>query len=146
MFMKNPLFQKCALLALLAALLLIPLAMIERTIDERKEISCRIAICSDSEYGWQDVESKWWNGCNGDDQGFWCTSTRRTGELWLPMQLGNLVVGTLAGLVAAWVLGDVYVAIAVVLAMLILKEKVSAGQWLGILMIAAGVATLSLTS
>jgi drug/metabolite transporter (DMT)-like permease len=30
--------------------------------------------------------------------------------------------------------------------MLILKEKVSAGQWLGILMIAAGVATLSLTS
>jgi inner membrane protein len=33
--MKNPLFQKCALLALLAALLLIPLAMIERTIDER---------------------------------------------------------------------------------------------------------------
>ncbi len=39
-----------------------------------------------------------------------------------------------------------YGAIAVVLAMLILKEKVSAGQWLGILMIAAGVATLSLTS
>jgi inner membrane protein len=33
--MKNPLFLKCALLALLAALLLIPLAMIERTIDER---------------------------------------------------------------------------------------------------------------
>jgi hypothetical protein len=63
----------------------------ERTIDERKEISTRIAICSDSEYGWQDVESKWWNGCNGDDQGFWCTSTRRTGELWLPMQLGDAV-------------------------------------------------------
>ena len=39
-----------------------------------------------------------------------------------------------------------YGAIAVVLAMLILKEKVSAGQWLGILMIATGVATLSLTS
>ncbi len=33
--MKNPLFLKCALLALLAALLLIPLAMIEHTIDER---------------------------------------------------------------------------------------------------------------
>jgi len=63
----------------------------ERTIDERKEISTRIAICSDSEYGWQDVESKWWNGCNGDDQGFWCTSTRRTGELWLPMQLADAV-------------------------------------------------------
>ena len=68
----------------------------ERTIDERKEISCRIAICSDSEYGGQDVESKWWNGCNGDDQGFWCTSTRRTGELWLPMQLGDAVQTDLA--------------------------------------------------
>lgn len=33
--MKNPLLLKCALLALIAALLLIPLAMIERTIDER---------------------------------------------------------------------------------------------------------------
>jgi inner membrane protein len=33
--MKNPLFLKCTLLALLAALLLIPLAMIEHTIDER---------------------------------------------------------------------------------------------------------------
>jgi inner membrane protein len=33
--MKNPLFLKCALLALLGAMLLIPLAMIERTIDER---------------------------------------------------------------------------------------------------------------
>ena len=33
--MKNPLFQKCALLALIGALLLIPLSMIERTIEER---------------------------------------------------------------------------------------------------------------
>jgi inner membrane protein len=33
--MKNPLFQKCALLALIGALLLIPLAMIENTIGER---------------------------------------------------------------------------------------------------------------
>ena len=33
--MKNPLFLKCALLALIGALLLIPLAMIEHTIDER---------------------------------------------------------------------------------------------------------------
>lgn len=33
--MKNPLFQKCALLALIGALLLIPLSMIESTINER---------------------------------------------------------------------------------------------------------------
>ena len=37
--------------------------------------------------------------------------------LWLPMQLGNLVVGTAAGLVVALVDGDVTVAIGVVLAM-----------------------------
>jgi hypothetical protein len=63
----------------------------ERTVDERKEISCRIAISSDSEYGWQDAETKFWNGMTGDAQGFWCTSTRRTGELWLPMQLADAV-------------------------------------------------------
>jgi undecaprenyl-diphosphatase len=37
--------------------------------------------------------------------------------LWLPMQLGNLVVGTAAGLVVAAVDGDITVAIGVVLAM-----------------------------
>jgi hypothetical protein len=63
----------------------------ERTVDERREISTRIAICSDSEFGWQDAETKFWNGMTGDDQGFWCTSTRRTGELWLPMQLADAV-------------------------------------------------------
>jgi hypothetical protein len=63
----------------------------ERTVDERREISCRIAICSDSEYGWQDAETKFWNGMDGDKPGFWCTFTRRTGELWLPMQLAEAV-------------------------------------------------------
>ena len=38
-----------------------------------------------------------------------------------------------------------YGAISVVLAMIFLKEKVSYGQWAGILMIAAGVATVSVT-
>ena len=37
--------------------------------------------------------------------------------LWLPMQLGNLVVGTLAGLVVALVDGDLVVAIGVLLTM-----------------------------
>lgn len=36
--------------------------------------------------------------------------------LWLPMQLGNLVVGTVAGLAVAWALGAPEVAAAVVLA------------------------------
>jgi undecaprenyl-diphosphatase len=38
------------------------------------------------------------------------------GVLWLPMQLGNLVVGLLAGLAVAWVHHDWTVAIGVVLA------------------------------
>lgn len=63
----------------------------ERTVDERREISTRIAICSDSEYGWQDTESKFWNGMDGDNPGFWCTFTRRTGELYIPMQLADAV-------------------------------------------------------
>src|SRR4051794_40431618 len=37
--------------------------------------------------------------------------------LWLPMQLGNLVVGTLVGLVCAWVARDLAVAVGVLLAM-----------------------------
>jgi membrane-associated phospholipid phosphatase len=39
--------------------------------------------------------------------------------LWLPMQLGNLVVGTLVGLVVAWVAGDRVVVLGVVLAMVL---------------------------
>ena len=39
--------------------------------------------------------------------------------LWLPMQLGNLVVGTAAGLVVALVIGSVAVAVGVVLAMVL---------------------------
>ncbi len=63
----------------------------ERTVDERREISTRIAICSDSQFGWQDAETKFWNGMNGDTPGWWSTFTRRTGELWLPMQLAEAV-------------------------------------------------------
>jgi undecaprenyl-diphosphatase len=39
--------------------------------------------------------------------------------LWGPMQLGNLVVGTAAGLVVAFVVGSVSVAVGVVLAMVL---------------------------
>ena len=39
--------------------------------------------------------------------------------LWPPMQLGNLVVGTLVGLIAAWVVGDLAMAIGVVVAMVL---------------------------
>ena len=36
--------------------------------------------------------------------------------LWLPMQLGNLVVGTLVGLAVAWIVADWWVAAGVVIA------------------------------
>jgi undecaprenyl-diphosphatase len=39
--------------------------------------------------------------------------------LWVPMQLGNLVVGTVAGLAVALALGEVHVAVAVVLAVVL---------------------------
>jgi membrane-associated phospholipid phosphatase len=39
--------------------------------------------------------------------------------LWLPMQLGNLVVGTLVGLVIAWAAGERAVAVGVILAMIL---------------------------
>jgi membrane-associated phospholipid phosphatase len=39
--------------------------------------------------------------------------------LWLPMQLGNLVVGTLVGLACAWAVGDWGVAAGVVAAMVL---------------------------
>jgi undecaprenyl-diphosphatase len=39
--------------------------------------------------------------------------------LWLPMQLGNLVVGTLVGLVCAWVAREWDVALGVILAMIL---------------------------
>ena len=38
--------------------------------------------------------------------------------LWLPMQLGNLVVGTVVGLAIAWAVGDWWVATGVVIATL----------------------------
>jgi membrane-associated phospholipid phosphatase len=39
--------------------------------------------------------------------------------LWLPMQLGNLVVGTVLGLAIAWAVGEPRVAVGVVLAMIL---------------------------
>lgn len=46
--------------------------------------------------------------------------------LWVPMQLGNLAVGTAAGLLVAAVLGDGTMAVAVVLAMVL---KLLAERW-----------------
>lgn len=49
------------------------------------------------------------------------------GVLWLPMQLGNLVVGTVVGLLVAWALGDWGLAVGVVVAA---GLKLVAERWL----------------
>jgi undecaprenyl-diphosphatase len=55
------------------------------------------------------TESRVFHAINGLPNGlYW--------PLWLPMQLGNLVVGTLVGLAVAWVLHDWWVAAGVVVA------------------------------
>jgi hypothetical protein len=60
----------------------------ERTIDERREITTKVALfVDDPGYGWFDVESRWWNGMDGDTPGWFCVATRKYGELYVPMQL-----------------------------------------------------------
>ncbi len=55
------------------------------------------------------AESRVFHAVNGLPNGlYW--------PLWLPMQLGNLVVGTLVGLAVAWAFGDWWVAVGVVVA------------------------------
>jgi undecaprenyl-diphosphatase len=58
------------------------------------------------------TESRVFHAVNGSPDGLYPF-------LWLPMQLGNLVVGTVAGLVVALVDGDIVVALGVVLAMVL---------------------------
>jgi len=55
------------------------------------------------------AESRVFHAVNGLPNGlYW--------PLWLPMQMGNLVVGTLVGLAVAWAFGDWWVAAGVVIA------------------------------
>ena len=59
----------------------------ERKVDKRREISTRILLISDDEFGWFNTEEKWWNGCDGDQPGYWSIFTQKYGELYCPMQL-----------------------------------------------------------
>jgi hypothetical protein len=59
----------------------------ERKVDKRREISTRIALMSDTSFGWFDTESRFWDGMDGQTPGFWSIFTRRYGELYCPMQL-----------------------------------------------------------
>lgn len=59
----------------------------ERTVDGRREISFTLGLMSDTTLGWFDTESRWWAGCRKDATGFFSVTTRRHGQLWIPMQL-----------------------------------------------------------
>lgn len=61
----------------------------QRTIDGRKEISFPLGLMSDTSLGWYDTGSRFWRGCKRNDTGFFTVTTRRFGELYLPMQLLN---------------------------------------------------------
>lgn len=59
----------------------------ERTVDERREIAMKVALFHDTEYGWFDTETRWWNGMNATQPGWLSVFTRKFGELYIPMQV-----------------------------------------------------------
>lgn len=59
----------------------------QRAIRGRKEISFPLGLMSDSSLGWYDTGSRFWRGCKKDETGFFTVTTRRFGELYIPMQL-----------------------------------------------------------
>jgi len=63
----------------------------ERVVDELREIEFQITLVADSEYGWFDTETFWWNGMRGDRPGWFCVWTRRFGEFYIPAHLGDSI-------------------------------------------------------
>lgn len=63
----------------------------ERTIDKRRDMTFRMLLFDDDEYGWTGVESKWWNGMRRDTPGWFCAFNRKFGEVYVPAYLGDTV-------------------------------------------------------
>lgn len=59
----------------------------ERTVDGRREIYFTLGLRSYAPLGWYDVEARFWRGCRKDATGWFCLTTRRFGQLWIPCQL-----------------------------------------------------------
>lgn len=59
----------------------------ERMVDAQRQISFPLGLMSDSTLGWYDTETRFWKGCTTTSTGFFVITTRRHGQLWLPMQL-----------------------------------------------------------
>lgn len=64
----------------------------ERTVDERREISTRITLMSDDDFGWFDTESLFWDGVPREEaSAFFTVFTRAKGQLYIPMLLLDAV-------------------------------------------------------
>lgn len=59
----------------------------ERTVDARREIAFPIGLSSDTALGWYDTEAKFWNDVTPELTAFFTITTRRYGEMWVPVQL-----------------------------------------------------------
>lgn len=59
----------------------------ERAVDGRREINFILGLRSYAPLGWYDVEARFWRGCKRDASGWFVVTTRRHGQLWIPMQL-----------------------------------------------------------
>lgn len=59
----------------------------QRAIRGRKEISFPLGLTSDTSLGWYDTGARFWRGCKKDETGYFTVTTRRFGELYIPMQL-----------------------------------------------------------
>lgn len=59
----------------------------ERTVDSRREITFPLGLSSDTALGWYDTEAKFWNDVTPTDTAFFSITTRRYGEMWVPVQL-----------------------------------------------------------
>lgn len=59
----------------------------ERTVDSRREIAFPLGLSSNSALGWYDTEAKFWNDVTPNKTAWFTITTRRYGEMWVPVQL-----------------------------------------------------------
>jgi hypothetical protein len=63
----------------------------ERHIDKRREVDLKVALASDSKYGWFDTNRRFWDGCRPDRYGWLSLFSRAFGDVQIPMLLFHSV-------------------------------------------------------
>ncbi|AFR48010.1 hypothetical protein [Gordonia sp. KTR9] len=61
----------------------------ERWVDERAEIAFRALLVEDSAFGWYSTRRRFLDGLSHTDPSWWSVSTRRYGEVWVPVLLDS---------------------------------------------------------